>query len=281
MHAPGRRGVRPPASSVCAKAAFDAVVFDMDGVVTRTALVHAEAWKQAFDEFLRGHPGPGDAGHPEFDRERDYLAHVDGRPRLEGVSAFLRSRGISLPEGAPDDGPGAWTVNGLGNRKNELFRAAVAAGGVEVYPSTIDLIQALRAEGVRIGLATSSRNASEVLDAAGVAGLFASVVDGAAAARLGLAGKPAPDIFVRAAAELGAAAAATVVIEDAVSGVRAARAGGFALTVGIARDGGVRRLREAGADVVVSDLAEISPGEMGRLVRARRLSSGDNPLPHG
>lgn len=248
---------------------FDAAIFDLDGVITRTAAVHAAAWKQVFDEYLGARAARRGEAAGAFTRE-DYLAFVDGRPRYEGVAAFLRSRSIALPPGAPDDPPGAETVCGLGNRKNEAFNRRIAAGGVELFASTVALLRALQAGGVRLGVATSSCNAAAVLAATGLAGWFGTVVDGAVSAQLGLAGKPAPDIFVTAARALGVPCGRAIVIEDAVAGVRAGVAGGFGLVIGVARENNVDALRASGADVVVRDLAETTVEEIGRLVRAKR-----------
>jgi len=250
---------------------FDAVIFDMDGVITRTAAVHAQAWRQMFDEFLQHRAERFGEPFRPFDHPRDYLAHVDGRPRYEGVETFLRSRGIVLARGVPGDLPGFGTVCALGNLKNALFNRIVAEEGVGVYDSSVALIHALRIRGVRIGLATSSRNAAMILERSGTSPLFACVVDGLVAERLGLRGKPESDIFLRACAGLGVAPERAIVVEDAVSGVQAGARGGFALTVGVAREHNARELRENGADWVVADLAGTNPEELSRLVQARRV----------
>ncbi|HVU32680.1 MAG TPA: HAD-IA family hydrolase [Opitutaceae bacterium] len=252
--------------------AFDAVVFDMDGVVTQTAVVHALAWKRMFDEYLRYHASSREVPFREFTPE-DYRTHVDGRPRFQGVAAFLRSRGIELPEGAPTDRPGTETVCGLGNAKNAEFGRIIARDGVEVYESTVALMLELRQRGVALGLATSSRNSAVVLEKSGTAHLFGAVVDGVVSERRGLRGKPEPDIFLQACADLGVAGARVVVVEDAVSGVQAGARGGFALVIGVARENNVRELRDNGADVVVTDLAEITVDEIGRRVRAKRTAA--------
>ena len=250
--------------------AFDAVVFDMDGVVTRTAEVHAAAWRRMFDEFLGRRAVRRAETVRSFVFPDDYLAFIDGRPRYEGVTAFLASRGISLPFGSPDDEPGEATVCALGNRKNALFNEIVDAEGVAVFDSTLRFIATLKAEDMRIGLATSSRNAARVLSRSGTASLFESVVDGLVSARLGLRGKPEPDIFVAACAELGATPARTIVVEDAVTGVQAGRRGGFAFTIGLARENNAAALRENGADLVLGDLAEIKLPDLHALVLAHR-----------
>lgn len=239
----------------------------MDGVVTDTAAVHSAAWKRMFDEYLRRRATQTGAEFHEFTHAGDYRTHVDGRPRYQGVAAFLGSRGIHLPAGTPEDPAGRETVCGLGNRKNELFNEIIATGGVRLYESTVALVHALRAAGVRIGLATSSRNAALILNRTGTGPLFATVVDGLVSERLGLRGKPQPDIFTTAAANLGVPPARAVVVEDAVSGVRAGAAGGFALVIGVAREDNARELHENGADMVVRDLAEASVEAIDRSVR--------------
>lgn len=254
--------------------AFAGVIFDLDGVVTRTADVHAVAWKRTFDAYLRmrAERGGGEVFR-EFDRAADYAAFVDGRPRYAGVAAFLASRGITLPHGSPDDPPEAETICGLGNRKNALFQAIVAAEGVACYPTSVALIRELRARGVRVGLATSSRNAALILDRTGLFRWFETVVDGVVSAKLRLRGKPDPDIFLAACANLGLPPARVIVVEDAVAGVEAGARGGFALTVGVAREGNAAGLRIHGADLVVSDLGDTSIDELHRLVCERRRDS--------
>ncbi|HEY4301572.1 MAG TPA: beta-phosphoglucomutase family hydrolase [Candidatus Didemnitutus sp.] len=249
---------------------FDGVVFDMDGVVTRTAAVHSLAWKRMFDEFLRARTT--DRGEPfrEFTHEHDYRSYVDGRPRYQGVATFLASRGIELPMGTSDDSPSAETVCGLGNRKNAYFNRILEMEGVGVYDSTVALIRDLQAGGIAVGLATSSRNSAQVLERSGTAELFATVVDGIVSELLGLKGKPHPDIFLTAARNLGVAPGRAIVVEDAVSGVQAAARGGFGLVIGLARENNESELRHNGANLVVRDLAETSLEEINRLVRAQR-----------
>jgi beta-phosphoglucomutase family hydrolase len=233
---------------------YAAVLFDLDGVVTPTAEVHMRAWAEMFNAYL-------EAEHPDQApyTDADYYAHVDGKPRFDGVRDFLASRGIDLAEGTPDDAPDADTVGGLGNRKNDAFNAVLARDGVAAYPGSIALLDHLRELGLPLAVVSSSANAPTVLEAAGVADRFQTVVDGKVAGELGLPGKPAPDTFQHAADALGVPRDTAVVLEDAVSGVRAGAAGGFALTIGVDRGAGHDTLREAGADVVVSDLQELVP----------------------
>ena len=236
-----------------ARLGLKAVVFDLDGVITRTARVHAQAWTQLFNDYLRTRAVRDGTPFVPFETD-DYLRHVDGLPRYDGVARFLRSRGIDLPRGTPDDAPDAETICGLGNRKNLAFAHALREHGVEVFESSVRLVRALRARGVRTAINSSSRNARPVLARAGLDDLFDAVVDGQDAADDELRGKPAPDTFVRAAAAVGARPGEAAVFEDAVAGVAAGRAGGFALVVGVDRGAGRQALAEAGADLVVNDL---------------------------
>lgn len=228
---------------------YEAVLFDLDGVITPTAIVHMRAWAEMFNEFLSSWPGDGDTS-PYADG--DYYAHVDGKPRYDGVRDFLASRGIPAGEDL---------VVELGDRKNDAFNAVLARDGVEAYPGSVRLLDHLRDLGTPLAVVSSSANAPAVLEAAGLLDRFRTVVSGDVAHRLGLAGKPAPDTFLHAAEELGATAATSVVLEDAVSGVRAGKAGEFGLVVGVDRGAGEQTLREAGAGVVVDDLAELVPGD--------------------
>ncbi|NIN70377.1 MAG: beta-phosphoglucomutase family hydrolase [Gemmatimonadetes bacterium] len=240
--------------------AFDAVIFDLDGVVTRTARLHARAWKQVFDEFLARWKWGNGGSHDPFDIERDYTEHVDGKPRYDGVRDFLASRGIELPEGDPGDGPDVESVCGLGNRKNELYNDLLDQGGVEIFEDTVAQIRAWREMGLKTAIVSSSKNCATVLRAAGLTDLFDIRVDGVESARLGLEGKPAPDIFLKAAELLDVEPARAVVFEDAVSGVQAGRAGGFGWVIGVDRVGGREALLANGADTVVSDLREVPTG---------------------
>ena len=238
-----------------------ACLFDMDGVVTRTATLHAAAWKGMFDEFLRGYAERTGTEFVPFDSHREYDAYVDGKPRLAGTRSFLSSRGIDLPDGTPDDPPGTPTLYGLSNRKNALVLAKIAAGGVQVYDGSIAYIKAVRDKDIARAVVSASANTKQVLDAAGIAGLFDVRIDGVVAKERGLRGKPAPDTFLAAAEALGVPAAHAVVFEDALAGVAAGHAGHFALVVGVDRVGQADELREHGADIVVKDLAELlEPG---------------------
>jgi beta-phosphoglucomutase family hydrolase len=232
---------------------FDAVIFDLDGVITDTASTHSTAWKQMFDEFLHTQKAP----FQEFTHEKDYLPYVDGKPRYQGVNSFLESRGIELSFGDPSDTPEKITVCGLGNRKNELFNKSIQAGNVNVYQGTVDLMHALKDAGVRIGVASSSKNAKVVLETVGLLDLIETRVDGVASAKLGLMGKPQADIFTTACDNLGVNYDRAVIVEDAISGVQAGRNGGFGLVLGVAREGNAHDLRINGADIVLEDLAEI------------------------
>ncbi|NJN40563.1 MAG: beta-phosphoglucomutase family hydrolase [Gammaproteobacteria bacterium] len=242
--------------AVIARDRYDAVLFDLDGVVTDTAGIHASSWKRMFDAYLRDRAQrTGEAFRP-FEVATDYKLHVDGKPRYDGVRDFLRARGIDLPEGAPQDDPDAETICGLGNRKNDMVNAAIAAGEVVTYPASVALIRKLRADGIKCAVVTSSQNRTAVLEAAGIADLFEAAVDGNTIVALGLAGKPAPDAFLEAAKALGVSPARAVVVEDAISGVQAGANGNFGLVIGVARHDNADELRQNGAQVVVNDLSE-------------------------
>ncbi|MBM6400611.1 HAD-IA family hydrolase [Phycicoccus sp. MQZ13P-5] len=238
-----------------------AVLFDLDGVLTPTAEVHMAAWAEMFGAYLAG----VDTGRPGFEgadtspyTDADYFAHVDGKPRYEGVADLLAARGITLPAGSPEDPPDAETVCGLGNRKNDAFTTVLERDGVRPYPGSVALLDHLRDLGVPLAVVSSSANAPAVLAAAGLTDRFVTVVNGRVAAALGLPGKPAPDTFLHAATACGAAPAEAVVVEDAVSGVRAGAAGAFGLVVGVDRGAGEDALRAAGADLVVADLGDLA-----------------------
>jgi beta-phosphoglucomutase family hydrolase len=234
-----------------------ACLFDLDGVVTKTALVHAAAWKEMFDDFLRQHAAQTGTEFVPFDAVHDYDEYVDGKPRLDGTRSFLQARGITLPEGSPDDPPTAQTVNGLSNRKNALVLEMIDKNGVEVYEGSVRYITAVREAGLKTAVVSSSANTVQVLQVTGIAGLFDTRIDGVVAKQRGLAGKPAPDTYLAAAADLHAAPAQAAVFEDALAGVESGRAGHFGLVVGVDRTGQAAELAEHGADVVVRDLAEL------------------------
>jgi beta-phosphoglucomutase family hydrolase len=241
-----------------------ALLFDLDGVLTKTAVVHDKAWKQMFDAFLeRRAEGEGEDFVP-FDSDSDYNEYVDGKPRYDGVRSFLESRGIELPEGEPDDPPEAETVCGLGNRKNELVLKLIEEDGVEPYEGSVRFVEAARAAGLRRAVVSSSANCKDVLVAAGIDGLFEARIDGIVADEKHLKGKPAPDTYLAGAEALGVEAAAACVFEDAVSGVEAGAAGHFGHVVGVDRVNHAEALRAHGADVVVEDLAELVEGGEGQ-----------------
>jgi beta-phosphoglucomutase family hydrolase len=239
--------------------AIRACLFDLDGVLTQTARVHAKAWKAMFDVFLRDRAAQTGEPFVPFDPVADYGGYIDGKLRYDGVRSFLASRGIDLPEGAPADPPGANTVHGLGNRKNELVLSLIRAEGVDVYDGSVRYVRAARAAGLRRAVVSASANTRAVLEAAGIADLFEVRIDGVVAAERHLRGKPAPDTFLAAAEALGVAAREAAVFEDAFAGVAAGRAGGFGFVVGVDRVGQADALREHGADVVVRDLVELLP----------------------
>jgi beta-phosphoglucomutase family hydrolase len=231
-----------------------ACLFDLDGVLTPTALVHSAAWKEMFDTFLAGYQGPD---YTPFDRGKDYVRYVDGRPRADGTRTFLAARGIQLPEGSPDDPPERNTVQGLSKRKDAIFQRVVEREGVKPYPGSVRYLEACRAAGLRRAVVSSSANCEQIVRAAGLEDLLEVRVDGVVAKREGLAGKPAPDTFIYAAKLLGVDAAHAAVFEDALAGVEAGRAGNFGYVVGVDRVGQAEELRKHGADVVVKDLADL------------------------
>ena len=234
-----------------------ACLFDLDGVLTQTARLHAAAWKRMFDVYLRERSERSKEPFVPFDEDDDYLRFVDGKARADGVRSFLASRGIELPDGGPSDPPEAETVHGLGNRKNELVLALIADAGVDVYEGSIRFVRDARAAGLGCAVVSSSANCRDVLRAAGIEALFEVVVDGVVASAEQLRGKPAPDSFLAAARALGAQPADTAVFEDAEAGVEAGRAGGFGFVVGVDRGGRRDVLLRHGADVVVSDVSEL------------------------
>jgi beta-phosphoglucomutase family hydrolase len=234
-----------------------AALFDLDGVLTETARVHAAAWKQMFDAYLRDRAAASGQDFVPFDPAADYDEYVDGKPRYEGVGSFLSSRGIELPQGSPEDPPGAETIDGLGNRKNEIVLAMIREDGVEAYEGSVRYVRAVRDAGLRRAVVSSSTNCRDVLEAADIADLFEERIDGVVAEHEHLKGKPAPDTFLAGARALGVAPGEAAVFEDALAGVEAGRAGGFRFVVGVDRVGQAEALREHGADVVVRDLAEL------------------------
>ena len=235
---------------------FDAVVFDLDGVITKTALVHQEAWKKAFDEYLKVVSERENKAFAEF-TYKDYLDYVDGKPRYDGVKSFLESRNINIERGMPSDGPDKETVCGIGNKKNGIFVELLKSKGVQVYPSTIELIRKLKEEGIKIGVASSSKNCRHILESAGIEHLFQTRVDGVVSSELKLRGKPEGDIFVLAAHNLNSSPSGSIVVEDAASGVEAGRNGGFGLVLGIARKDNSDDLLRHYADIAVDDLSSI------------------------
>ena len=235
----------------------EACLFDLDGVLTQTAKVHAAAWKTTFDEYLRKRAQERGEEFREFDAVEDYDEYVDGKPRYEGVRSFLASRDIDLPQGSPSDPPDKDTIDGLGNRKNELVLELIHRDGVQPYEGSVRFVEAVRDAGLRRAVVSSSTNCRDVLVAAGILDLFEEIVDGVVAEREHLAGKPAPDTFLAAAHKLGVAPAHAAVFEDALAGVEAGRAGSFGLVVGVDRVGQADALKQHGADIVVKDLAEL------------------------
>lgn len=237
---------------------YKAVILDLDGVITQTARLHARAWKQMFDDYLPQQQEP-------FTLDNDYYTYVDGKPRYEGVRSFLASRGIELPQGTPEDLPGKETICGLGNRKNEIFLELLEEEGVETYADTVEQICRWRKQGVMTAVISSSRNCEAILKTAGLSELFDAKVDGVDSEQLHLSGKPAPDIFWQAARQLGVEPQQAIVVEDAIAGVEAGRAGGFKLVVGVVRNGDREALRDRGADIVVDDLRELNSIDSARI----------------
>ncbi len=234
-----------------------ACLFDLDGVLTETASLHARAWREMFDDYLRERAERTGEPFVRFDDPGDYERYVDGRPRSDGTRSFLASRGIRLPEGRDDDPATAETIHGLGRRKDELLHALMRELGVRAFPGALRYLRAVRDAGKRTAVVSSSRNCGEVLAAAGIADLFDARIDGVVAAERHLAGKPAPDTFLAAARALAVAPAEAAVFEDALAGVEAGRAGGFGLVVGVDRVGQAVELRRHGADVVVAHVADL------------------------
>jgi beta-phosphoglucomutase family hydrolase len=236
---------------------FEAVLFDLDGVLTATAKIHAACWKQAFDEFLKWHATKNKEIFRPFDIKTDYEDYVDGKPRNDGVRSFLQSRGIELPQGNPGDPLDRETIYGLGNRKNELFNQALESKGVEVFAGSVAWLHQLRQAEIKTAVVSSSKHCQAIIKVAGIADLFDARVDGNVAEELNLKGKPAPDTYLKAAEMVGVPPLRAVVVEDALAGVEAGRNGGFGLVIGVDRQGEAEALRQHGADLVVSDLKEL------------------------
>lgn len=255
---------------------YDAIISDLDGIVTRSATVHAAAWKDAFDEFLARYSGKTGEAQDPFDLRDDYLQYVDGRPRYEGVKTFLDSRGIKLPWGSPEDLPDRETIYGIGNNKNRKFLERIHRDGVERYDSSVDFFNQAKKQGIQLGLVSASKNARALLEAAGLDHLFSVIVDGVEAQRQHLAGKPQPDTFLEAARRLSVSPARAIVIEDAVSGVMAGQRGGFGCVLGVARNANHEDLHNGGADVVVDDLSDVQmPHPKAQSTQRRKASLPD------
>jgi trehalose 6-phosphate phosphatase len=242
-------------------AGFDAILCDLDGVITRTALLHATAWKRLFDDYLKTVATHTGSTFKPFELEEDYRLYVDGKPRYDGVRDFLRSRALSLPPGSPHDAPDRETLYGLGNKKDEYFEAALRQSGVVVYPATVRYLRLARAAGLKIAVVSSSHHCRDIISTAGLTALFDARIDGHEIDRLHLLGKPAPDTFLEAARRLAVQPGKAIVIEDALAGVQAGRAGGFGLVIGVNRRNQAQALRQHGADIVITDLAELLPSE--------------------
>ena len=248
---------QPKGKSAINRDRYDAVLFDLDGVITNTAKIHAACWKKMFDEYLQQRATQRGEPFKAFDLVTDYRLHVDGKPRYDGVRDFLTSRGIQLPEGNPDDPPQAETVCGLGNRKNRLVTKAIEDMGVQAYDGSVRLVRQLRRDGFKVAIVSSSENCAAILKAANLDDLFEVRVDGAMVEAEQLAGKPAPDTFLIGARLLGVEPARTVVVEDAISGVQAGLSGNFGLVIGVSRKGDAEELKRHGAHLVVNDLDEL------------------------
>jgi len=240
------------------KQKFSGVIFDLDGVITDTASIHSQAWKNMFDSYLRFDAKQNKKPFIEFTHDSDYLKFVDGKPRYEGVSTFLVSRGINLPFGDPNGPPQMETLCGLGNKKNQLFLEIIKKGNIKIFDTTVNFITHLKVNGIQIGVASSSKNCKAVLESTNLLDLFDTRVDGVISVELGLKGKPNPDIFSTACDNIGVAYNRAVIVEDAVPGVQAGRNGKFGLVLGIAREGNADELKANGADMVIEDMGEIS-----------------------
>jgi alpha,alpha-trehalase len=237
--------------------AFGAALFDLDGVLTKTAVVHAAAWKRLFDEYLQARAARDHASFQPFDIKTDYRRYVDGKLRYDGVKSFLDSRGISLPLGSPEDGPEQETVHGLGNKKDRYFQTHLKEHGVEVYEDAVKFLRAVRAAGLKTAVVSASKSTAAIVQAVGLTDCFDARVDGVESQRLHLAGKPAPDGFLEAARRLNVEPARAIVIEDAVAGVQAGRNGRFGFVIGVDRTGHAEELQQNGATLVTSDMTEL------------------------
>ncbi len=238
---------------------FEAMLFDLDGVLTPTAKIHAACWKRVFDEFLKSRAEATGEPFVPFDLPQDYLRYVDGKPRYPGVESFLAARDIELPYGDPEDSPSQITVCGIGNGKDSYFATILREDGIEAFPGAVALVKNLRDQGIKTAVVSSSRNCQAVLEAAGITDLFDTVMDGRVAEALHLPGKPAPDTFLRAAADLSVMPEKAVVFEDAVVGVQAGEQGKFGLVIGVAEPENAQALLDNGANIVVADLGELLP----------------------
>ncbi len=259
---------------------FDAVIFDLDGVITKTAITHSMAWKKMFDEYLRLRELKYNEIFKEFSYEKDYLPYIDGKPRYKGVESFLKSRKISLPRGDRSDSSNSETIYGLGNRKNSNFNEILAQSGVEVYESTVEIVKLLKAKNIKLGVASSSKNCKPVLEAAGLLKLFDTRIDGVISAELNLKGKPEPDIFTTACDNLQVDYSKAIIVEDAVSGVQAGKKGNFGLVLGIAREDNEKDLLTNGADMVISDFMGYTINDLSNWynMNRRNQTPGKSPL---
>ena len=253
-------GTTASKSAIVDWSAFDAALFDLDGVITQSAQLHAQAWQETFDPFLKERARQLREGLVPFNVITDYAQYVDGKPRLDGIRSFLQSRGIDIPEGEIDDSMAAMTINGLAKRKNAVFLKLLHGQGVSIYPDAAALLQALRGIACQTAIITASRNCKAVLEVTGLTDRFDVQIDGNVARELNLSGKPAPDTFVEAARRLAVQPRRAIVIEDSIAGVKAGRAGGFGLVVGVDRADRKAQLLAAGADHVVADLMELGAG---------------------
>jgi len=259
---------------------IQAGIFDLDGVITQTAKVHALAWKEMFDEYLKAHQGEQETIKP-FDIDSDYSQYVDGKPRYDGVKSFLESRGIKLPFGSPEDSTNKETICGLGNRKNHLFRQKIREQGAETYPAAVKFIHSLREKGIKTCVVSSSKNCGDILEAAGLTALFDSKVDGKDLEKHNLKGKPDPDIFLEATKRLNVKPEQSVVFEDAISGIQAGKQGGFGCVVGVARRDNSSSLKKAGADTVIQDFSQIvlNPGAREEQTKVKHLPLALESIP--